>query len=98
MNLSKIEFDLKNDGAESIYTFARDKKTPKNLIHQQKDVPRKTTSSKYTIKEVSEFSMKASLVINEIMSTEADIRLSDISNIRSEGKLYEILPHLYSVA
>ena len=42
--------------------------------------------------------MKASLVINEIMSTEADIRLSDISNIRSEGKLYEILPHLYSVA
>jgi hypothetical protein len=33
MNLSKIEFDLKNDGAESIYTFARDKKSPKNLIH-----------------------------------------------------------------
>jgi len=98
MNLSKIEFDLKNDGAESIYTFARDKKSPKNLIHQQKDVARKTSSSKYTIKEVSEFSMKASLVINEIMSTEADIRLSDIANIRSEGKLYEILPHLYSVA
>jgi hypothetical protein len=98
MNLSKIEFDLKNDGAESIYTFARDKKSPKNLIHQQKDVSHKAPSNKYTIKEISEFSMKASLIINEIMSTEADIRLSDLANIRSEGKLYEILPHLYSVA
>ena len=34
LNKFKIEFDLKNDAAESIYTFARDKKSPKNLIHQ----------------------------------------------------------------
>lgn len=42
--------------------------------------------------------MKASLVINEIMNSEAEIKFSDIANIRSEGKIYEILPHLYSVA
>ena len=42
--------------------------------------------------------MRASLIVNDIMTSDADTKISDIYNIKSEGKLYEILPHLYSVA
>jgi hypothetical protein len=42
--------------------------------------------------------MRASLIVNDIMASEADTKIADIFNIKSEGKIYEILPHLYSVA
>ena len=42
--------------------------------------------------------MKASLIVNDLMNSAGDLKVKDIANMRSDGKIYEILPHLYVVS
>lgn len=41
--------------------------------------------------------MRVSFLINDMMSTEADPVISDISQNKSEGRIFEILPYLSSI-
>jgi hypothetical protein len=42
--------------------------------------------------------LRASLIVNDLMNSASDLRVKDLANIRSDGKIYEILPHLYAVS
>lgn len=90
MNLGKLEFNKDYIEAESNYVSA--KQTPsllkKPAIEQAKE---------FTTKEISDFCMRVSILINDMMNSESDIRVSDISQNQSEGKVYEVIPHLFSV-
>ena len=93
VNLSKIEFDIR-DEADSNYVSARDERTP---IRRNSALTPLTKKQKYTIKETSEFSLRASLIINDLMTSGTDLKVKDLACIRSDGKAYEILPHLYAI-
>jgi hypothetical protein len=88
MNLSKIEFDRKANDYET-------------RSHLQKTAHfRETTSSKpaeknFTIKEISDFCMRVSLIINDMMISEADPKASNLENTRPDGRVYELVPNSF---
>lgn len=90
MNLGKLEFNKDHFEAESNYVSAR--QTPQLL---KKSAVEQTTE--FTTKEISDFCMRASLIVNDIMTAEANIRVSDIALNVSEGKIYEMVPTLFTV-
>lgn len=72
LNLGKLEFNKDFVEAESNYISAR--QTPSLLKR-----PAEEQAKEYTTKEVSDFSMRVSIIINDMMNSEANIKVSDIS-------------------
>ena len=85
MNLSKIEFDKKPDND----TFSQHQRT----AYIKDRVPDKH----FTIKEVSDFCMRVSLIINDMMNGESDLKITSLEQARPDGRIYEIVPHSFVV-
>lgn len=41
--------------------------------------------------------MRVSIIVNDMMKSEVSPKVTDIAQNQSEGKLYEVLPHLFAV-
>lgn len=53
--------------------------------------------SDFTSKEIAEHCFNVSVLLNEMMTTESDLTVSDISLNQSQGRQYEIVPELFAV-
>lgn len=51
----------------------------------------------FTIKEVSDFCMRVSLIINDMMNSESDLKITSLEQARLDGRMYEIVPSSFVV-
>ena len=91
VNLSRLEFTEKEE-AESYYASARESTPYKKMAAP----PVNTTE--HTPKEISSFCSLAVSIISDMMRNSADIQVTDIAHIHSEGKQYELLPNLHCIS
>jgi hypothetical protein len=84
MNLSKIEFDKKGQDFD---TRSQNFKTP--------TFKEKFTVKNFTIKEISDHCMRVSLIINDMMNSEADPKASNLETARPDGRVYDLVPNSF---